>query len=74
MRLGRRETEREQRYVPSLERIEEAAAQLPDADKHHGETHVVQLDNGRSIEFRRIKFKDTSGRSHRWIYEGKVLV
>ena len=62
------------RIIPHLNRIQEAVDKLPEADSVKDDTHSVELGNGLSIDFRRIKLKDSSGKGYRWIYEGKLLV
>jgi len=62
------------RFIPSAETVIKAAEELPDAAIWKSETYQVKIDSTRAIDFRRIKFKDSSGRGYRWIYDGKILV
>ena len=63
------------RYIPKLETIASAAAQLPDAESWRSDTFHVSLNDERLIEFRKVKFKGTLGRaSYKWIYDGKIRV
>jgi hypothetical protein len=61
------------RFIPSFDTISKAAAGLPPADTWRTDKYHVPLGE-RLIEFRRIKMKTKTGRSHRWVYEGKILV
>lgn len=63
------------RYIPKLETVAAAAAELPDADSWRSDTFHVSLKDERLLEFRRVKFKGTLGRaSFKWIYDGKIRV
>lgn len=62
------------RYIPSLQRIIECARELPAAGACHDDTYQVPVPGGKSVFFRRIRFKRSGGIEYRWVYEGKVLV
>jgi len=62
----------DQKYIPSLERLAEAAQQLPNASMWRQDFYEVKMPNGRTIPFRRLKMKDRLGRGYRWVFDGKV--
>jgi hypothetical protein len=65
----------EKRYIPKLETIAAAAEKLPKADDWRSDTFHVTLQDERLLEFRKVKFKGTLGRTvQKWIYEGKIRV
>lgn len=47
--------------------------QLPEPEFTNGEKYLVEIE-GRKVPFRKVKFKDSRGRSEQWIFDGKVLV
>ena len=61
------------RYVHKLETIAFAMEELPSADYWPKDIYEVEIDR-RTVVFRKVKFKDSSGKAVRWIYEGKILV
>lgn len=65
------------RFLPSLKQIHEASKSLPDPVEWPDDLYVVTIkakEKTVGIEFKRIKFTVSGERSHRWIYEGKVLI
>ena len=66
--------EKKDRYVPSMRTVKVAAESLPDALHFREDTFQVAADNGRTIRFRKIRFKTKEGSNSRWIYEGKLIV
>lgn len=60
------------RYIPSIQRVGEAAKELPNANTWKEETYQVKVSASRSITFRRVKFKVSGGKEFRWIFEGKI--
>lgn len=63
-----------EKFIPSKETVMRAAGELPEADKAKDDTHEIAIDKKRSVSFRRIKMKDSSGKGYRWIYDGKMVV
>ncbi len=62
------------RYIPSIQRVSEAAKELPNANTWREETYQVRISATRSITFRRVKFKVSGGKEYRWIFEGKIRI
>ena len=63
------------RYIPKLESLAAAARELPKAEDWRSDTFHVSLNDDRLLEFKRIKFKGTLGRTvYKWVYSGKVRV
>ena len=63
-----------QRYIPSMNSLKRAAESLPPAETWLADTFPVPLGNGKTIEFRKIPFKANGRKTHRWIYDGKVMI
>lgn len=62
------------KYIPSLERLEKVAKELPSPENITVDTYQVMVGGRHALEFRKIKYKSKEGRGTRWVYEGKVLV
>lgn len=66
------------RFLPSLSQINEAAKELPDPELWPEKEYSVPISGNSKLyelTFRRIPFRDKEGnKTHRWIYEGKMLV
>lgn len=63
-----------QRYIPSMASVKEAAAALPPVETWRAGTFSVPLENNKTIEFRKIPFKSNGRKTHRWVYDGKIMV
>jgi len=61
------------RYIVSIANLQRAMELLPEPEFTNGDSYEVSLD-GRKVPFRKVKFKDSRGRSEQWIFDGKVLV
>ncbi|MCC5840093.1 MAG: hypothetical protein JJT96_08215 [Opitutales bacterium] len=62
------------RFIPSKENVIKAAAELPEADKCTDNIRSVDIGQGRTVQFRRVKYKTAKGRGYRWLFEGKMSV
>ncbi len=62
------------RYIPSLERLQMCARELPNPGIWKEDTCQIPVGNGRALTFRKVKFKVTGGKDFKWIYEGKVRI
>jgi hypothetical protein len=62
--------------LPSLRYLTSAAESLPDADLWPDDNYTVLLKKQCvELSFRKIKLSQSrDGSTHRWIYEGKVIV
>ena len=69
---------RENRFLPTLSQVQEAAQSLPDPESYHDDTYETGADdwnNRYSITFKRVRFASRQGkRTYRWIYDGKIMV
>lgn len=66
-----------QRYLPTLTQVRDASRKLPDPNKWSNAVYVVPLGHSSDapkLEFRRIKLSNSSEKSHRWVFEGKILI
>ena len=68
------EKAKKERYIPSLQTVQQAAESLPPAQGWRADTFSVPVNDERLIEFRRIKFKTRDRKAERWVYDGKVLI
>ncbi|MDP0499302.1 MAG: hypothetical protein Q7P63_04295 [Verrucomicrobiota bacterium JB022] len=64
---------KDRRYIVSLPLLQRAMDLLPEPEFTNGDQHLVEIE-GRKVPFRKIKIKDSRGRSEQWIFDGKVLV
>lgn len=62
------------RFIPSKENVLKAAAELPDADDCPDTIRLIDIGKGRTVQFRKVKYKSSSGRGYRWLFEGKMSV
>ncbi len=66
------------RFLPSLSQIQRASTELPAPDSVKEESFSVSLSKSNSdyeIVFEKVKFNSrTSGKTTKWIYNGKMLV
>lgn len=63
-----------ERYIPSLERLQLCARELPPPGAWKEDTCQVPVGGGRALTFRRVKFKVSGGSDFRWIFDGKVRI
>lgn len=66
------------RFLPSLSQIRAASSELPDPEIWPDNEYSVPVESSKrvyEIVFNRIKFASrSSGRTYRWVYDGKVLI
>ncbi len=69
---------RENRFLPTLSQVQEAAECLPDPESFKGDTFETGSEDWNdkySITFKRVRFASRTGqKTYRWVYEGKIMV
>ncbi len=67
-----------ERFLPHLKQIRAAAQELPDAELWPSAEYIVELKGEHSshlLTFRRTSYlSKTRGKTHKWLYEGKMWV
>ena len=66
------------RFLPSIGQLRIASQELPDPEIWPEEEYSVPIEGSKKVHqiiFNRIKFASrSSGRTFRWVYNGKVLI
>jgi hypothetical protein len=65
------------KFIPNLEQLHQAIADLPDADTYEKDTFTSTIllpTAAKQITFTKKEIQRGSQLVHRWIYEGKILI
>ena len=65
------------KFIPNLEQLHSAIADLPEADSYEEDTFTTTIllqTTVKQITFSRKAIQRGSELVHRWVYEGKILI